>query len=219
MLVVIFLSTISYFFLDQLLSQYLFADHLYLFRRFNRHVTDIGEGAHFFIFAALAYLITSFMLYRSKKKFETSPNLEFYKKWSASFFKTLTTSGLFILILKALCGRQRPHRSSTFEANIWDPLTTHWHNHSFPSGHAQTLFIAAVYFSLLWPKYTKWFFVSAFLLSLTRIPTHNHFLSDVIIGSSIGLLVSLWILYYTKFSTIFSATRIPSQAADVMPPA
>ncbi len=195
----LFLVLISYFYIDQFLSFSLSGDDLYKFRRFNRHITDIGEAEHFFYLVVIVYFL-SLILLRSKKTLSSKTNnlLIYFKNWSANFFLSLLFAGFCIHVFKFLFGRLRPHKTPTFESDIFEPLNTHWHNHSFPSGHSQVLFVVAVHLCLLWPKLSKFILPLAFLLALTRIPTHNHFLSDVLFGSFLGFVCSLWIIYWRR---------------------
>jgi undecaprenyl-diphosphatase len=57
---------------------------------------------------------------------------------------------------------------------------------SFPSGHAQTVFTAATYLSLLLPRWSPLFLCLAVGVGLSRIYMGVHFPLDVIIGGLVG---------------------------------
>jgi membrane-associated phospholipid phosphatase len=61
---------------------------------------------------------------------------------------------------------------------------------SFPSGHALTIFCVAVIASAVMPTLAPLWFSVALYLALTRAFLNAHFLSDVFIGSAIGLLTA-----------------------------
>lgn len=75
---------------------------------------------------------------------------------------------------------------------------------SFPSAHAVNNFAAAVFFTMLFPKY-KWpLFIVAFLLASSRVYVGVHYPSDIIggalIGSALGYLFAKATLYINNFS-------------------
>lgn len=105
----------------------------------------------------------------------------------ASSLSILVTDG----ILKILFGRNRPP-ISLGTINIGSPLL----DHSFPSGHATFAWALAVVLASKEPR-AKWlFYLLAFLISLSRIYLGQHYPSDVIAGTLVGLAIgffSLWI--------------------------
>lgn len=62
--------------------------------------------------------------------------------------------------------------------------------YSFVSNHAANTFAIAVFFSLLYPRSRPWWFILAFLVSLSRLYNGVHYLSDIIGGALIGSLMS-----------------------------
>ena len=61
---------------------------------------------------------------------------------------------------------------------------------SFPSGHALTIFCVAVIASAVLPALAPLWFAIALYLAMTRVFLNAHFLSDVLIGSAVGLLTA-----------------------------
>ena len=85
-------------------------------------------------------------------------------------------------VLKYAMGRQRPD-FGTGEGHFFD------HGKSFPSGHASSAWAVATVVSYEyqrhpWIKYGA--FAAAAAVSMSRYTGRNHFLSDVLVGSSIG---------------------------------
>jgi undecaprenyl-diphosphatase len=62
---------------------------------------------------------------------------------------------------------------------------------SFPSGHAQTAFAAAVYLALLFPRGAAAFLALAALVGLSRVALGVHYPSDVIAGAALGSALSI----------------------------
>lgn len=179
------------FFIDQQLAQWMQDPARQGFWLFNRHITEIGGGSHFFVFSFTCYLLIRFGLKKRNTAvpvsgFGRKVNLDWLQAWSIQFFWALCFSGAVVQLTKILVGRQRPHKSPTFENLTFAPVSFHWDWHSFPSGHSQTLFTCFVFLILLWPK-ARWFIFSIITyLCLTRAFTQAHFVSDVIAGAFFG---------------------------------
>lgn len=178
-------SILAYFYVDQPLALWMSSPEHIDFWLLNREVTNIGESIHFFILCFIVIVVTFFMLKKNLKK-ELQPKIKWLFQWAVQFFCALIISGAIVHLFKFLVGRQRPHKSAIFESDIFSPLTTHWHWHSFPSGHSQTLFTVFVFLGLLWPKGRVLLFFLTVALVLTRAFTHAHFVSDVIMGGFFG---------------------------------
>jgi undecaprenyl-diphosphatase len=67
---------------------------------------------------------------------------------------------------------------------------------SFPSGHALTIFCVAVIASAVLPAFAPLWFAIALYLAMTRVFLNAHFLSDVLIGSAVGLLTARETVFY-----------------------
>jgi membrane-associated phospholipid phosphatase len=68
------------------------------------------------------------------------------------------------------------------------PLTLDWNYQSYPSGHTQVGFTLATFLAFLYPKFTKYFYLVAGLIGLSRVILEKHYLGDVIAGAYIGIL-------------------------------
>jgi len=62
-------------------------------------------------------------------------------------------------------------------------------NFSFPSNHALNNFAAATFLFKLYPKYKWAFFITAILVSLSRVYLGVHYPSDILGGAIIGALL------------------------------
>ncbi len=59
-------------------------------------------------------------------------------------------------------------------------------SYSFPSNHAVNNFAAAMFFSILYPKFRWILFTTAFLVALSRVYLGLHYPSDIAAGALIG---------------------------------
>jgi membrane-associated phospholipid phosphatase len=96
------------------------------------------------------------------------------------------SSGVAVQILKHLFGRARP--SVTFDTLFIGPTMQYGHD-SFPSGHATTAFCFAFILSGYFPRYRLAFYLFGVVAGLYRIDGLSHFLSDVLAGALLGMLV------------------------------
>ena len=113
-------------------------------------------------------------------------------------FVAVGAAGLVADVLKIIVGRTRP--KLMFADGIYDFTwfglrADHW---SFPSGHAATAAALATALWCLWPR-PLWFYVAgAALIAVSRVITGQHYLSDVVAGAAIGVivtrLVAAWML-------------------------
>eukprot|EP00800_Vazella_pourtalesii_P001850 TRINITY_DN11729_c0_g1_i1.p1 TRINITY_DN11729_c0_g1~~TRINITY_DN11729_c0_g1_i1.p1 ORF type:complete len:193 (+),score=17.30 TRINITY_DN11729_c0_g1_i1:79-657(+) len=96
-------------------------------------------------------------------------------------------------LTKAVVRRPRPRD------NIEDMIATaSIDRYSFPSGHASRSFFIALYACYVLPGLARILITWAFILSLSRILMKRHYLLDVIVGASLGILIGLML---GRFST------------------
>ena len=96
---------------------------------------------------------------------------------------------LFGFVLKIILSRARP--DLLFDGNLfgfyWFKFSDlYW---SFPSGHSITVVSLASGLSVLFPKYFYALFAVAFLVIVTRVFLCFHYLSDVMTGAYLSVLV------------------------------
>ena len=100
----------------------------------------------------------------------------------------VVVQALVIFTLKQLVRRERP-------AGEWGAIYRAYDPHSFPSGHATRAFLLAVMAVGLGPGWFGALLLAwAPLVSLARVATGVHYLSDVAAGLLIGLLMGLGML-------------------------
>ncbi len=94
-------------------------------------------------------------------------------------------TAVFALTLKRLIRRARP-------VGDWGALYRRTDPHSFPSGHAARMAMLVVLAAALGPAWLGWLLlVWAPLVALARVAMGVHFLSDVIGGALLGLVIGL----------------------------
>lgn len=69
-------------------------------------------------------------------------------------------------------------------------------NQSFPSAHTATAFGLAVCLAWMFPHGARWFLTLASLVAIQRVATGAHYVSDVIAGAAIGIVVAAFAIRY-----------------------
>lgn len=90
----------------------------------------------------------------------------------------LVVTGAVIFTLKYASKRERP---SNHIENLFSRA-------SFPSGHSGNAFMTATILSAHLDRITG-FFSLAFIIAASRVYLEDHYLSDVVVGSGIGLVI------------------------------
>ena len=137
--------------------------------------TNFGNG----IFAILLMI---FMLVR--KKFG----------WSLQIAVSFLVSGILVQILKHLISSPRPRLYFGPGAIHYIHGITETGYGSFPSGHATTIFAVTSLLALYFPGRNtgNFFIIIACLTGFSRIYLSQHFPIDVLAGSFLGMVVSLF---------------------------
>jgi undecaprenyl-diphosphatase len=93
---------------------------------------------------------------------------------------------LLFIVLKQFTGRRRPCQ---IEPHCWATLLPP-DQFSFPSGHTMTAFAVAISLSLYYPSLAIGLLFCALSIAASRILLGMHFLSDVVAGALIGVLLA-----------------------------
>ena len=107
------------------------------------------------------------------------------------FFVTIAVSGILAQVIKHIAGRARPKLMPELGAYSFDPLSVKASLASFPSGHATTVFAAAVALSLFVPRARLALFAFALVIAIARVLAGAHYPSDVVAGALLGTFVAL----------------------------
>jgi membrane-associated phospholipid phosphatase len=111
--------------------------------------------------------------------------------WAAAFlFLAIALSGLTADLLKILFGRPRPPLFLSEQYPGWQPFSLKAKFHSFPSGHANTVFALAAALGCLLPS-ARWpLFGFAIAIAATRIVIDAHYLADTIAGAALAFVTT-----------------------------
>ena len=181
-------ALLSYLYWDRVLAYY-FSTNPYGIRKIFSYITELGLSEY--------YLIPSFLIFLLAKE-----RREYLSKGALLLFLSVALSGIFIIIIKVIVARFRPPALINDNLFGFNWFEFGYMVNSFPSGHATTAFSAFVALGLLMPKFSKLFLFIALLIALSRVVLGVHYLSDVIIGGTIG---TLWAYYL--YNRIFKGIK------------
>jgi undecaprenyl-diphosphatase len=125
-----------------------------------------------------------------------------FKKIETVIFFGIGGLAVVVFAVKFIFKRKRP-------AGDWGEIYRSTDPHSFPSGHAARAFMIALLGTLLapgWLALILWFWAP--LVAFSRVTMGVHYLSDVIVGAILGILVA-WFglqIYQPLIDWFFSAT-------------
>jgi undecaprenyl-diphosphatase len=111
--------------------------------------------------------------------------VSFFKQWALTQLVWISILAVTVMALKFSIRRRRPEGD-------WGAIYRSTDPHSFPSGHAARAFLIAtiaIGFGPLWLGLLL--VVWAFLVSLARVAMGVHYLSDVVAGAIIGVIVGI----------------------------
>ena len=109
------------------------------------------------------------------------------------FFASFIIAFLSVAMIKNITSRPRP-----FAANFQPIPINYPTDYSFPSGHATISFASATLLSVFDKKRKKYFYLIAVLIAFSRVYLGYHYVSDVIVGSLLGWLISSIVLLKLK---------------------
>jgi membrane-associated phospholipid phosphatase len=164
---------------------------------FFKTITDFGLGGHWYLlFVGMALLCWALS--------SLSHTVEGHELWKGRIepwlyaLSVMIASGIGVQLLKFAFGRYRP--KFLFSDGIYGfaPFSG---NNSFPSGHSQNIWAAMMSLWFIFPRYRPVWVAIGVLISLSRVFTTVHFLSDVIMGGTIAILTAIW------FKQLFDASH------------
>ncbi|GAB4398299.1 MAG: phosphatase PAP2 family protein [Anaerolineales bacterium] len=108
----------------------------------------------------------------------------FWRWWAVALALAILITAVIVLAVKFTVRRQRP-------AGEWGALYRNTDPHSFPSGHAARVFLLAALVFALGPVWLAWILaIWAPLVALARVAMGVHYLSDVLVGALLGLVLA-----------------------------
>jgi len=107
-----------------------------------------------------------------------------WRKWEVAEFVGIGVLAALVLGIKFLVRRKRPEGD-------WGSIYRNADPHSFPSGHAARAFLIAVVGSALAPAWLAGLlWVWAPLVALARVAMGVHYVSDVVAGAILGVVIA-----------------------------
>lgn len=108
-----------------------------------------------------------------------------WRRWEVVEFVGISLLAAFVMSIKFSVRRRRPEGE-------WGGIYRNTDPHSFPSGHAARAFLIAVVASGLAPAWlATLLWIWAPLVSIARVSMGVHYVSDVVAGSVLGIVVAL----------------------------
>jgi len=108
-------------------------------------------------------------------------------------FVSIAYSGILINVIKITVGRTRPHVADGLYWPEFHPFALVGNYHSFPSGHANTVFAIAFAVGFLAPALRRYLLILAAGLAFCRVLQFRHFVSDSLGGALLALATTLWL--------------------------
>ncbi len=107
----------------------------------------------------------------------------FWKRWAVVVFGSIAVLAVIVLAVKFTVRRRRPEGEWGLIYRSTDP-------HSFPSGHAARAFLLAVVAAGLGPAWlAAALWVWAPLVALARVSMGVHYVSDILAGLALGIVM------------------------------
>lgn len=148
-------------------------------------ITIAGESKWYYVLLVPAFLILRFVVKN-----------QFWSMRILYLFIAISVSGLINMLIKWIAGRHRPvdfFNNGLFGFDYFSGMT--YETTSFPSGHAVTVFTLAAALGILFPRWGAPAFVVAIIIGLSRVVLTSHYLSDVLVGASTGIIYAVAVKY------------------------
>jgi membrane-associated phospholipid phosphatase len=153
---------------------------------FFKVVTTLGLGG---VWLVPGVLIWAYCRWRQHQAvyFYVESRYRSFAHAAGFFVLSGAASGIVGNLVKFGVGRYRPR--ALFDQGIYgfSPFNTDWVTNSFPSGHSQAAFAAMTALVVILPRYDLLWLLIAVLVAVSRVATSVHYLSDVAMGSYLGI--------------------------------
>jgi membrane-associated phospholipid phosphatase len=167
----------SYYFVDKNLALLLSSYHLNEHYAFLNALTVLADSKLFLVGFLIAALGMRYIFHHP-----------IWEERAWFLWLCVLVPNLICLILKMMLGRARPNL--LFQNNLYGFYGFHhdalyW---SLPSGHTTTVMGVAFGLSILFPRYSWVYFISALMIAATRVFLLQHYLSDVLTATFLACI-------------------------------
>ncbi len=153
---------------------------------FFTKITELGNSVWYLGIA----LIFWFLLFSNKKMdLIKITNTDKIINFFISSIIYIVSAGLITQIIKHIVGRPRPNYFDFEDGGGFSFFTLSSNFHSFPSGHASTIFMVCLILCATLPKLKYYFFTLACIIGISRVVVGAHFFTDVVCGALVSLIV------------------------------
>ena len=156
-------------------------------------ITELGSSAWYFGISSFFLII---LLINKNLNLIKINNLNNKVNFFISSIIYLIAIGLITQIAKHIVGRPRPNYTEFENPYLFNYFTFESNFHSFPSGHSSTIFMVFLILSAVLPKLKYYFFIFASIIALSRIIVGAHFITDVVAGGLLALIVYKFLNYF-----------------------
>ena len=154
--------------------------NIYL-KEFFVRITSLGDSTWYFIISLFFFFIGVFL--RGKKFFtDYKKILNLIISFGIFLFSSVLITGIITQFLKHIVGRPRPNYTSLEENIGFSFFNLSSEFHSFPSGHASTIFVVALSVSFFLPKLKNFLICLSALVAFSRVVVGAHFFTDIVGG-------------------------------------
>jgi membrane-associated phospholipid phosphatase len=193
----LFLVILAYYFVDKPLATYFYQLDLRTHLQVLKLFTALGK----WIAYVLLFLVVA--LYFRYLKVNA-----IYEARSWYLLSCVFLTNICCLVLKVILSRARPELlflNNEFGFYWFQFNSNYW---SFPSGHTITVISLACGLGVLFPRYFYAVLLGALLVALTRIMLYYHYLSDVMSGFYISVLIVGFLTEFLKRNNWFKKMAI-----------
>ena len=161
-----------------------------------REISHLGDATYWVALALSIYLVPNYLIPWFRSVFGLrSAYAVYYRFHLMTFYMLLVQAvgGIIVNILKYAFGRPRPSKFFATGSAEFDPFVIFKTSDSFPSGHSQAVWGAMMSLWFIYPPLRPLYVVLAVLGSLSRLIVHKHYLTDVIAGALISILLAVYL--------------------------
>lgn len=160
-------------------------------------MTDLGSGLPWYLLGLGAWIWCRLRAAGALMVETWAHWREVARAWQV-FLLALVASGLVVTVLKHLIGRLRP--VWLFREDLYGlaPLSFQSGANSFPSGHSQTIWVVMAMLMAMFPRHWPTWVALGVLVAASRLFITVHFLSDVLMGSFIGIACAVVLVRWAR---------------------